>query len=76
MTNDAPVFAPAMSPKEGAEAATALFREVFEAEPDGVWYAPGRCRSPCPTGRTWHCDAATTAPCVWSPPRPGRRSTS
>ena len=42
MTNDAPVFAPAMSPKEGAEAATALFREVFEAEPDGVWYAPGR----------------------------------
>ena len=65
MTNDAPVFAPAMSPKEGAEAATALFREVFEAEPDGVWYAP-----------TWHCDAATTAPCVWSPPRPGRRSTS
>ena len=42
MTNDAPVFAPALSPKEGAEAATALFREVFEAEPDGVWYAPGR----------------------------------
>ena len=42
MTNDAPVFAPAMSPKEGAEAATALFREVFEAAPDGVWYAPGR----------------------------------
>ena len=42
MTNDAPVFAPAMSPKEGAEAATTLFREVFEAEPDGVWYAPGR----------------------------------
>jgi len=42
MTNDAPVFAPALSPQEGAEAATALFREVFEAEPDGVWYAPGR----------------------------------
>ena len=42
MTNDAPVFAPALSPREGAEAATALFREVFEAEPDGVWYAPGR----------------------------------
>ena len=42
MTNDAPVFAPAMSPQEGARAATALFREVFEAEPDGVWYAPGR----------------------------------
>ena len=42
MTNDAPVFAPAMSPQEGVEAATALFREVFEAEPDGVWYAPGR----------------------------------
>ena len=42
MTNDAPVFAPALSPQEGAEAATTLFREVFEAEPDGVWYAPGR----------------------------------
>ena len=42
MTNDAPVFAPALSPQEGAAAATALFREVFEAEPDGVWYAPGR----------------------------------
>ena len=42
MTNDAPVFAPALSATEGAEAATALFREVFEAEPDGVWYAPGR----------------------------------
>ena len=42
MTNDVPVFAPAMSPQEGARAATALFREVFEAEPDGVWYAPGR----------------------------------
>ena len=42
MTNDAPVFAPAMSPQEGVEAATALFRAVFEAEPDGVWYAPGR----------------------------------
>ena len=42
MTNDAPVFAPALSPQEGAEAATDLFREVFEAEPDGVWYAPGR----------------------------------
>ena len=34
MTNDAPVFAPALSPQEGAEAATTLFREVFEAEPD------------------------------------------
>ena len=42
MTNDAPVFTPAMSPQEGAEAATDLFREVFETEPDGVWYAPGR----------------------------------
>ena len=42
MTNDAPVFTPALSPQEGAEAATTLFREVFEAEPDGVWYAPGR----------------------------------
>ena len=42
MTNDAPVFAPALSPQDGAAAATALFREVFEAEPDGVWYAPGR----------------------------------
>ena len=42
MTNDAPVFAPALSPQEGAAAATTLFREIFEAEPDGVWYAPGR----------------------------------
>lgn len=37
-----PVFSPAMSPSEGVAAATALFREVFDAEPDGVWYAPGR----------------------------------
>ena len=38
----APVFSPALTPQEGAEGATALFREIFEAEPDGVWYAPGR----------------------------------
>lgn len=38
----APVFSPAMTPEEGIEAATALFRESFGAEPDGVWYAPGR----------------------------------
>lgn len=53
MTNDAPVFAPALSATEGAEAATALFREVFEAEPDGVWYAPdpGRSGGPRPRPR-------------------------
>lgn len=37
-----PVFSPAMSPIQGAEAATALFREAFGGEPEGVWYAPGR----------------------------------
>lgn len=37
-----PVFSPALTPDEGAGAATALFREVFGGEPDGVWYAPGR----------------------------------
>ncbi|RAX20565.1 MULTISPECIES: galactokinase [unclassified Actinomyces] len=37
-----PVFSPALSPQEGVEAATDLFREAFGAEPDGVWYAPGR----------------------------------
>ncbi|VEG27284.1 galactokinase [Actinomyces howellii] len=38
----APVFTPALSPAEGSRAAATLFREVFAAEPDGVWYAPGR----------------------------------
>ncbi len=38
----APVFSPALTPDEGADAATALFREVFGGDPDGVWYAPGR----------------------------------
>ncbi|QPL06097.1 MULTISPECIES: galactokinase [Actinomyces] len=38
----APVFSPALTPEEGAAAATDLFREVFGCEPDGVWYAPGR----------------------------------
>lgn len=37
-----PAFSPALSPAEGVEAATTLFRETFDAEPDGVWYAPGR----------------------------------
>lgn len=37
-----PVFSPALSPQEGVDAATGLFREAFGAEPDGVWYAPGR----------------------------------
>lgn len=37
-----PVFSPALTPAEGAQAASALFREAFGAEPDGVWYAPGR----------------------------------
>ena len=38
----APVFSPALTPDEGAGAVTALFREVFGCDPDGVWYAPGR----------------------------------
>ncbi|WP_103062176.1 galactokinase [Actinomyces qiguomingii] len=37
-----PVFSPALSPQEGVEAATTLFRDCFGAAPDGVWYAPGR----------------------------------
>ncbi|EEH65627.1 galactokinase [Actinomyces urogenitalis DSM 15434] len=37
-----PVFSPALSPDEGVAAATALFHEAFDCEPDGVWYAPGR----------------------------------
>ncbi|VEG74566.1 galactokinase [Actinomyces slackii] len=41
-SSSSPVFSPAMEPDEGARAATELFREVFEAEPDGVWSAPGR----------------------------------
>ena len=42
MSSAAPVFAPALTPQEGARAASALFREAFDAEPDGVWCAPGR----------------------------------
>ena len=38
----APVFSPALDPREGAAAATALLREALGGEPDGVWYAPGR----------------------------------
>ncbi|WP_043561093.1 galactokinase [Actinomyces israelii] len=38
----APVFSPALSPREGAAAAAALLREALGGEPDGVWYAPGR----------------------------------
>ena len=38
----APVFSPALAPAQGVAAAAALFREAFDAEPDGVWYAPGR----------------------------------
>ncbi|SPT53448.1 Galactokinase [Actinomyces bovis] len=38
----APSFSPALTPPEGTQAATELFRETFGAEPDGVWYAPGR----------------------------------
>lgn len=37
-----PVFSPALSDEEGPRLATDLFREAFDAEPDGVWYAPGR----------------------------------
>ncbi|MDO4242392.1 MAG: galactokinase [Actinomyces sp.] len=37
-----PAFTPALGPHEGAGAAADLFREAFDAEPDGVWYAPGR----------------------------------
>jgi len=32
----------AWKPREGAERATAVFRERFGREPDGVWSAPGR----------------------------------
>ena len=42
MSSAAPVFTPALTPQEGARAASALFREAFDAEPDGVWCAPGR----------------------------------
>ena len=42
MSSAAPVFAPALTPQEGARDASALFREAFDAEPDGVWCAPGR----------------------------------
>ena len=42
MSSAVPVFAPALTPQEGARAASALFREAFDAEPDGVWCAPGR----------------------------------
>lgn len=38
----APVFSPALSDEEGPRLAAELFREAFDAEPDGVWYAPGR----------------------------------
>ena len=38
----APVFSPALDPREGAADATALLREALGGEPDGVWYAPGR----------------------------------
>ena len=38
----APVFSPALDPREGAAAATALLREALGGKPDGVWYAPGR----------------------------------
>ncbi|SDN11928.1 galactokinase [Actinomyces ruminicola] len=37
-----PVFSPALTPQEGVDAATGLFREAFGTEPDGVWFAPGR----------------------------------
>ena len=42
MSSAVPVFAPALTPQEGARDASALFREAFDAEPDGVWCAPGR----------------------------------
>ena len=42
MSSAAPVFATALPPQEGARAASALFREAFGTEPDGVWCAPGR----------------------------------
>lgn len=42
MSSAAPVFTTALTPQEGAEAASALFREAFDAEPDGIWCAPGR----------------------------------
>ena len=39
---DAPRWIGAWDPREGAERATAAFRNRFGAEPDGVWSAPGR----------------------------------
>lgn len=37
-----PSFFPALGREEGVAQASALFREAFAAEPDGVWAAPGR----------------------------------
>lgn len=37
-----PTFRDAWSAAEGAARAAAFFREAFDAEPDGVWAAPGR----------------------------------
>ena len=37
-----PQWVRAWAPHEGAERATAAFRARFDAEPDGVWSAPGR----------------------------------
>ena len=37
-----PAVSPARSDAEGVAPATAQFRAAFDAEPDGVWYAPGR----------------------------------
>lgn len=37
-----PSFSPAIGVENGITQASALFREAFDAEPDGVWAAPGR----------------------------------